>query len=77
MLIGDNNMKRKIAELIVIFGFSFLLINVIGYIFKVTELVTILNNPNDPGGQFVSNIPTILSVFITIIVEVVKYYLKK
>ncbi len=54
-------MREKIAKLIVIVGFSFLLINAIGYIFKIPELVIVFNNPNDPGGQYGSNIPTILS----------------
>jgi len=53
------------------------LINAIGYIFKIPELVTVLNNPDDPGGQYGSNIPTILSVLITMVIEAVKYYSNK
>lgn len=59
---------KKIAKIIIIFGIIFLLINAIGYIFKIPILITILNNSNGSGGQSVSNIPTILSIILTIIV---------
>lgn len=58
-------MRQKIAKLILIFGSFILLINCLGYIFKIPELVTIMNNPTGGGGQSRSNIPTILSLAIT------------
>ncbi len=61
-------MCEKIAKLILIFGISFLIINGIGYLFNITELVTIVNDPTGEGGMSVSNIPTILSVLITLII---------
>lgn len=70
-------MREKIAELIVIFGVSFILINLIGYIFQIPLFRTIIMNPNGYGGQSISNIPTILSIVITIIVGVIKYYSNK
>ena len=64
-------MREKIAKTIIIFGLSFILINGIGYIFKIPSLLTILYDPNGFGGRSVSNIPTILSIFITIVICVV------
>lgn len=69
-------MREKINKLIIIFGLSFIAINMIGYIFKISSLVTFLNNPSGFGGSSVSNIPTILSTFITILICVIKHFLK-
>ncbi len=70
-------MREKIAKLVIIFGLSFILINVMGYIFKIPSLLTFLNNPNGLGGSSISNIPTILSIFITIIIYIVKRFFDK
>lgn len=64
-------MGENIAKLILIFSASFLIINGIGYLFNITEFVTIVNNPTGGGGVSISNIPTILSLLITCIVLLV------
>ncbi len=43
-------MGENIAKLILIFSVSFLIINGIGYLFNITEFVTIVNNPTGGGG---------------------------
>lgn len=52
-------MSEKISKFILIFAISFLIINGIGYLFNITELITIVNNPSGEGGMSISNIPTI------------------
>lgn len=64
-------MREKISKLILIFGVSFLVINGIGYLFNITEFITIKNNPTGGGGVSVSNIPTILSALMTCVILLV------
>ena len=60
-------MSENFSKTILIFAVSFLIINCIGYLFNIIELITIVNNPTG-GGMSVSNIPTILSVLITCVI---------
>ncbi len=64
-------MNEKISKYILIFAVSFLIINGIGYLFNITELITVVNNPSGGGGMSVSNIPTILSLLITCVILLV------
>lgn len=64
-------MSEKFSKTILIFAVSFLIINCIGYLFNIIELITIVNNPTGGGGMSVSNIPTILSVLITCVILLV------
>lgn len=61
-------MSEKISKFILIFTVSFLIINGIGYLFNITEFITIVNNPSSEGGMSVSNISTILSLLITCVI---------
>lgn len=61
-------MSEKISKFILIFAVSFLIINGIGYLFNITEFITIVNNPSSEGGMSVSNISTILSLLITCVI---------
>lgn len=70
-------MSEKIAKLILIFGLSFLVINTIGYLFNITEFITVMNNPTGSGGRSVSNIPTILSILVTSIILIANKVNKK
>ncbi len=71
-------MSEKFSKSILIFAVSFLIINGIGYLFNITELITIVNDPIGGGGMSVSNIPTILSLLITcVILLVIKIKNKK
>lgn len=67
----SDRMRENISKLILIFGVSFLVINGIGYLFNITELITIKNNPIGGGGVSVSNIPTILSALMTCVILLV------
>lgn len=64
-------MGENISKLVLIFSVSFLIINGIGYLFNITEFVTIVNDPTNGGGMSISNIPTILSLLITCIILLV------
>ena len=71
-------MSEKFSKSILMFAVSFLIINDIGYLFNITELITIVNVPTGGGGMSVSNIPTILSLLITcVILLVIKIKNKK
>lgn len=61
-------MSEKISKFILIFAGTFLIINGIGYLFNITEFITIVNNPSGEGGMSISNIPTILSLLITCVI---------
>ena len=64
-------MKDKIIKIVLLFGIVFLIINAIGYLLHIPSLVIVYNNPTGGGGVSKSNIPTILSVVITIIILVI------
>lgn len=61
-------MSEKISKFILIFDVSFLIINGIGYLFNITQFITIVNNPSSEGGMSVSNISIILSLLITCVI---------
>lgn len=73
----ECKMSEKIAKLILIFGLSFLVINTIGYLFNITEFITVMNNPTGSGGRSISNIPTILSILVTSIILIANKVNKK
>lgn len=60
-------MSEKISKFVLIFGICFILINIIGYIFNISEFITILVNKKDGWESSISNIPTILSFLLTTI----------
>lgn len=63
---------EKLAKYIVIFGLTFLIINIIGYIFHITLFISSLKNPTGGGGISTSNVPLIISGLITIIVYIIE-----
>ena len=69
-----TEMSEKVVKIILIFCVSFLVINVVGYLFNISEFVTIMNNPTGGGGSSISNIPTILSILLTcVILLIIKF----
>lgn len=63
--------SEKVSKFILIFAVSFLIINGIGYLFNITELIIVVNNPKGGCGMSVSNIPTILSVLVTLLISLI------
>lgn len=63
---------EKLAKYIVIFGLVFLIINIIGYIFHITLLISVLSNPTGGGGISICNIPLIMSGLITVIIYIIE-----
>ena len=60
-------MRDQISRLVIVFGLSLILIQIIGYVFHLPSLVCVIYNPTGGGGVSTSRIPILLSFLMTII----------